>query len=33
VLTGLVVLGGVLNIAWVLLLLYALVKAAIWLFT
>ncbi len=33
VLTGLVVLGGVLNIAWVLLLLYALVKAVIWLFT
>ena len=32
-LMGLVGLGGVLNIAWVLLLLYALFEAVIWLFT
>ncbi len=33
VLVGLAVLSGVLTVAWVLLLLYALVKAVIWLFT
>jgi hypothetical protein len=33
VLVGLAVLSGVLTVAWVLLLLYALAKAVIWLFT